>query len=73
MADENAKTADLTMDEKLDRILGELRDLKERLSALEFVIEGRSNETQRKLDRIIQEVIDNDRLEKIRIGETEIE
>jgi hypothetical protein len=35
MTDENANTADLTMNEKLDRILAELSDLKTRLAALE--------------------------------------
>jgi hypothetical protein len=34
-ASENADTADLTMNEKLDRVLAELSDLKARLTALE--------------------------------------
>src|SRR5262249_6432348 len=68
MTDENANTADLTMDEKLDRILSELREVKARLSAIEEKVVGRTNETQMKLDKIIQEIFDNERLEKIRTG-----
>ena len=45
MTDENANTADLTMDEKLDRILSELREVKARLSAIEEKVVGRTNET----------------------------
>ena len=66
MTDENANTADLTIDEKLDRILSELREVKARLSTIEDKVEGRTNETQKKLDKIIQEIVDNERLEKIR-------
>src|SRR5262249_10269122 len=58
----------LTMDEKLDRILSELREVKARLSAIEEKVVGRTNETQMKLDKIIQEIFDNERLEKIRTG-----
>jgi hypothetical protein len=73
MADENTTTAELTMDEKLDRILRELREMNARLSAIEDKVEGRMNETQKKLDKIIQEIIDNERLEKIRAGVAEAE
>jgi hypothetical protein len=65
MTDENANTADLTMDEKLDRILRELREVKSKLSAIERSVEARTSETQKKLDKIIQEIVDNERLEKI--------
>jgi len=68
MADENANTADFTMDEKLDRILSELREVKTRLIALEAAAEGRTTETRQKLDKIIQEICDNERLEKIETG-----
>ena len=73
MTDENANTAELTMDEKLDRILSELREVKARLSAIEASAEGRTNETQMKLDKIIQEIVNNERLEKIRTGGAEAE
>jgi hypothetical protein len=68
MIDENANTADLTMNEKLDRILSELRELKAQLSAIQAWAEGLTSETQKKLDMIIQEIFDNERLEKIRTG-----
>lgn len=58
MTDENANTADLTTDEKLDRILAELVDVKTRLSALEAVAEDRTKETRPKLDLIIKEMSD---------------
>ena len=73
MTDENANTAELTMDEKLDRILSELREVEARLSAIEASAEGRTNETQMKLDKIIQEIVNNERLEKIRTGGAEAE
>jgi len=73
MTDENANTADLTIDEKLDRILSELREVKARLSTIEDKVEGRTNETQKKLDKIIQEIVDNERLEKIRTDGAEAE
>jgi len=58
MTDENANTADLTMDEKLDRILTQLADVKARLSALEAGAEDRAKETRPKLDLIIKEMAD---------------
>jgi hypothetical protein len=67
MADENADTADLTMNEKLDRILCLLGEVNDRLSALESAVDGRTSETQKKLDKIIQEIFDNERLSKIRL------
>jgi len=73
MTDENANTADLTMDEKLDRILRLLGEVKDRLSALESAFEGRTDRTQMKLDKIIQEIFDNERLEKIRTDGAEAE
>ncbi|HKE03663.1 MAG TPA: hypothetical protein VKE91_06370 [Blastocatellia bacterium] len=73
MTDENANTADLTIDEKLDRILSELREVKARLSTIEDKVERRTNETQKKLDKIIQEIVDNERLEKIRTDGAEAE
>ena len=66
MIDENANTADLTMNEKLDRILSELREVKAQLSAIQAWAEALTSETQKKLDKIIQEIFDNERLEKIR-------
>ncbi|MCI0390337.1 MAG: hypothetical protein MOB07_16425 [Acidobacteria bacterium] len=60
MTDENANTADLTMDEKLDRILTDLADVKTRLGALET--QG-ANTTRPILDQIIREVVETrDRL-----------
>ena len=73
MTDENANTADLTMDEKLDRILRLLGEVKDRLGALESAFEARTNRTQVKLDKIIQEIFDNERLEKIRTDGAEAE
>ncbi|HKQ72133.1 MAG TPA: hypothetical protein VJ810_00290 [Blastocatellia bacterium] len=67
MTDENATTADLTMNEKLDRILAELSDLKTRLSAVETQGAGT---TRPLLDKIIQETVATrdaliERLEKV--------
>lgn len=60
MTNENANTADLTMDEKLDRVLARLSDLDTRLAAmdtrlatLEAQAEDRARETRPKLDLII--------------------
>jgi ABC-type transporter Mla subunit MlaD len=50
MTDENAKTADLTIDEKLDRIL-------QRLTALEARADDRAKETRPLLDQIIKEMV----------------
>jgi hypothetical protein len=50
MTDENADTADLTMDEKLDRIL-------QRLLALEAKADDRARETRPLLDHLIQEMV----------------
>ncbi|HZF37665.1 MAG TPA: hypothetical protein VE715_02475 [Blastocatellia bacterium] len=49
MADENANTADLTIDEKLDRIL-------QRLATLEARADDRARETRPLLDHLIQEM-----------------
>lgn len=54
MTDENANTADLTMDEKLDRILTKLADVETRLGALETQGTGT---TRPLLDQILQEMI----------------
>jgi hypothetical protein len=49
MTDENTNTADLTMNEKLDRIL-------QRLTTLEAHADDRAKETRPKLDLIISEL-----------------
>jgi chromosome segregation ATPase len=54
MTDENANTADLTMNEKLDQILRKLGDLDARLGALES--QG-TNTTRPLLDQIIKEMV----------------
>ncbi len=55
MTDENANTADLTIDEKLDRILSDLAEVKNRLSALET----QSVHTTRPLfDQMVREVVE---------------
>jgi hypothetical protein len=59
MTDENAKTADLTIDEKLDRIL-------QRLAALEN--QG-SNTTRPLLDRIIKETVETRETLNVRMDE----
>ncbi len=51
MTDDNTPTADLTMDEKLDRIL-------QRLAALEARADDRTRETRPLLDRIIKETVE---------------
>ncbi len=51
---ENDNTKDLTADEKLDLILGDMRDIKTRLSALEAQSSGT---TRPLLDQIIQETV----------------
>ncbi|MGH9754947.1 MAG: hypothetical protein ACREA2_19390 [Blastocatellia bacterium] len=56
MTDENANTADLTMDEKLDRILAKLAEVETRLSALEVEAKDRARETRPKLDLLIAEM-----------------
>ena len=71
MIDQSANTADLTMNEKLVRILSELREVKAQLSAIQAWAEALTSETQKKLDKIIQEIFDNERLEKIRTGGSE--
>jgi ABC-type transporter Mla subunit MlaD len=50
MTDENANTADLTINEKLDRILS-------RLDALEAKADDRANTTRPLLDQIIKEMV----------------
>ena len=58
MTDENANTADLTIDEKLDQVLRKLGDLDARLATLEAVATDRAKETRPKLDLIIAELAD---------------
>jgi hypothetical protein len=58
MTDENADTADLTMNEKLDRILSELADLKVWRAGVDALLEDRTRETRPKLDLIIKELSD---------------
>jgi hypothetical protein len=45
MIDENANTADLTIDEKLDQVLRKLGDLDARLAALEARADDDASET----------------------------
>jgi chromosome segregation ATPase len=54
MTDENANTADLTPNEKLDQVLRKLGDLDARLAALES--QG-TNTTRPLLDQIIKETV----------------
>lgn len=56
MTDENANTADLTIDEKLDRVLAKLSQVETRLSALEAEAKDRARETRPKLDLLIAEM-----------------
>src|SRR5262245_26065015 len=56
MTDENAITADLTIDEKLDRILAELADLKTWRGQVDAQREDRAKETRPKLDLLIAEM-----------------
>src|SRR5215468_393003 len=58
MADEDANTADLTIDEKLDQVLRKLGDMDGRLAKLEAAAADRARETRPKLDLIIAEVAD---------------
>lgn len=55
MTDENANTADLTIDEKLDQVLRKLGDLDARLAALESQGTGT---TRPLLDQIVKEMIE---------------
>ncbi len=55
MADQNASTSDLTIDEKLDRILTDLADVKTRLGALASTAESRTIQTRPKLGQIAGE------------------
>ncbi|MGH9754730.1 MAG: hypothetical protein ACREA2_18285 [Blastocatellia bacterium] len=56
MTDENANTSDLTIDEKLDRVLAKLSQVETRLSALEAEAKDRARETRPKLDLLIAEM-----------------
>jgi len=58
MTDENADTADLTIDEKLNQVLRKLGDLDARLATLESKADDRARETRPKLDLIIAELAD---------------
>jgi hypothetical protein len=56
MTDENADTADLTINEKLDRILAEMADMHDRLGAvetrlgaIESLVEDRLKDTRQDL------------------------
>jgi hypothetical protein len=46
MTDENANTADLTIDEKLNQVLRKLGDLDTRLATLEAAATDRAKETR---------------------------
>jgi chromosome segregation ATPase len=56
MTDENAKTADLTPDEKLDQVLAKLTNLDTRLAALEARADDRAGDTRPLLNHLIQEM-----------------
>lgn len=56
MTDENADTADLTTNEKLDRILAELADLKTWRGQVDAQSADRAKETRPKLDLLIAEM-----------------
>jgi chromosome segregation ATPase len=58
MTDENANTADLTPNEKLDQVLRKLGDLDARLAALEARADDRARETRPLLDQIIKEMVE---------------
>lgn len=58
MTNENADTADLTMNEKLDRILAEMADMKAWRVRVDVLLEDRTRETRPKLDLIIKELAD---------------
>ncbi len=58
MTDENANTADLTPNEKLDQVLRKLGDLDARLATIEARADDRARETRPKLDTIIKELAD---------------
>ena len=53
---------DQTSDEKLGMVQTELREVKAKLSTLEAEAEERTRETRLKLDKILQEIFDSERL-----------
>lgn len=57
MTDKNANTADLTTDEKLDRILSELADLKAWRAKVDAEASDRTKTTRPLLDQLIQEMV----------------
>jgi septation ring formation regulator EzrA len=66
MTDENANTADLTINEKLDRILS-------RLEALEAKADDRANTTRPLLDQLVKEMVQTRETLTERIGAVEKE
>jgi hypothetical protein len=66
MTDENANTADLTIDEKLNQVLRKLGDLDARLGALEAQGTGT---TRPLLDRIIKETVETRETLNVRMDE----
>jgi predicted nucleic acid-binding Zn-ribbon protein len=73
MTNENDNTADLTMDEKLDKILSELSGMKERIGALETTADDRKKETRPLLERAIQEMVLTHETIMARLGGIETE
>src|SRR5262245_21557380 len=60
MTDDDAK--DQTTDERLGLVQSELREVRVKLSALEAEAEERTKETRLNLEKILQEIFDNERL-----------
>jgi len=67
MTDDNTK--DQTTDEKLGLVLSELRKVKAKLSMLEASAKERTKETRLKLDKIIQEIFNDERLKGLKLEE----
>src|SRR5215510_6255036 len=67
MTDDNTK--DQTTDEKLGLVLSELRKVKAKLSMLEASAKERTKETRLKLDKIIQEIFNDERLKGLMLEE----
>ncbi len=57
MSEDNL-TSDLTTDEMLRALMANMREVKDRLAALESVAEDRARETRPKLDLIVKEISD---------------
>ncbi len=57
MSEDNL-TSDLTTDEMLRALMANMREVKDRLAALESVAEDRVRETRPKLDLIVKEISD---------------